>query len=163
MLDEATIKTMTDAVRHMIKQFQELEEPFLRPGETGIKQANDRRPRRRGESSSPYYTHEAYNSPSYEKRARSANDDGDDNMFWPQRVKYRNFSLVCRFRWLRRKGKAQRLFEQLSRMQTRRTSRQAGGMALIMNDLVGTISRVEDSVDEIEERLHRVVGVRRVD
>jgi hypothetical protein len=162
-LDGATIKTMSDAVRHMIRQFQELEKPFLEPGEEGIRQVGSRRSRRRGESSSPYYTHEAYNSPSYEKRPRSANEDNDDDEFWPQRVRYCDFTLHRRLQWLRRKSKAQRLFEQLSRMQTRRTARQVGGIALMMNDFAGTISRLDQSVAEIEDRVHRVVGVRRVD
>lgn len=163
-LDSSTIKTMSDAVRHMIKQFQDIEKPFLEQGEEGIHQAaSGRRSRRRGESSSPYYTHEAYKSPPYEKRARSANHDDDDEMFWPQRVRYCPFTLHRRFQWLRRKGKAQRLFEQLSRMQTRRTARQVGGIALMMNDFAGTISRLDESVGGVEDRLHRVVGVRRVD
>jgi hypothetical protein len=162
-LDGATIKTMSDAVRHMIKQFQDLEEPFLEPGETGIRQASSRRSRRRGDSASPYYTHEAYNSPSYEKRACSANEDEDDDTFWPQRVKYCDFTLHRRLKWLRRKGKAQQLFEQLSRMQTRRTARQVGGIALLMNEFAGNMSRLDQSVAEIEDRVHRVVGVRRVD
>lgn len=162
-LDASTIKTMSDAVRHMIKQFQALEEPFLEPGEEGIRQMGSRRPRKRGESGSPYYTHEAYNSPSYEKRGRSANEDDDDETFWPQRVRYCNFTLHKRLQWLRRKGKAQQLFEQLSRMQTRRTAQQVGGIALMMNDFAGTISRLDKSVAEIEDRVHRVVGIRRVD
>lgn len=33
----------------------------------------------------------------------------------------------------------------------------------MMNDLSGALSRLDDSVVSIEERLHRVVGVRRVD
>lgn len=163
-LDSATIKTMSDTLRHMIRQFQDLEKPFLEPGEEGIRQVSSRRPRRKGESSSPYYTHEAYNSPAYEKRSRSANEDGDDEEnFWPQRVRYCNFTLHRRLKWLRRKGKAQKLFEQLSRMQVRRTARQVGGIALMMNDFAGTMERLDDSVAGIEDRVHRVVGVRRVE
>jgi hypothetical protein len=48
-------------------------------------------------------------------------------------------------------------------MQTRRTARQVGGIALMMNDFAGTISRLDQSVAEIEDRIHRVVGVRRVE
>jgi hypothetical protein len=172
-LDAATIKTMSDAVRHMIKQFQVLEKPFLEPGEEGIQQAtsssnSDRRSRRRGDSRSPYYTHSAYRSSSYEKkRARgpSDNEDYDDqgDAFWPQRVRYCDFTLHRRFQWLRRKGSAQRLFEDLSRMQTRRTARQVGGIALMMNDFAGTMARMDDSLGGIEDRLQRVVGVRRFD
>ena len=175
-LDAATIKTMSDAVRHMIKQFQALEKPFLEPGEEGIQQAThgsssngNRRSRRRGDSGSPYYTHEAYRSASYEKRARGHpghedyDDDDDGDVFWPQRVRYCDFTLHRRFQWLRRKSSAQRLFEQLSRMQTRRTARQVGGIALMMNDFAGTMARMDGSLGEVEDRLQRVVGVRRFD
>jgi len=171
-LDAATIKTMSDAVRHMIRQFQTLEKPFLEPGEEGIQQAtnssSNRRSRRRGHSSSPYYTHEAYRSPSYEKRARGPPnnedyDDDDGDVFWPQRVRYCDFTLHKRFQWLRRKSDAQRLFGDLSRMQTRRTARQVGGIALMMNDFAGTLARVDGSLGGIEDRLQRVIGVRRVD
>lgn len=164
-LDTATIKTMADSVRHMIRQFQTLEKPFLEPGEEGIQQATGgSRSRRRGDSASPYYTHEAYRSPSYEKRARGEDHDDDDgDVFWPQRVRYCDFTLHRRFQWLRRKGDAQRLFGELSRMQTRRTARQVGGIALMMNDFAGTMARIDGSLGGIEDRLQRVVGVRRVD
>jgi hypothetical protein len=55
------------------------------------------------------------------------------------------------------------LFEDLSRMQTRRTARQVGGIALMMNDLAGTMARMDDSLGGIEDRLQRLVGVRRFD
>jgi hypothetical protein len=156
-LDTATIKTMTDAVRQMIKQFQTLEKPFLEAGEEGIGQVVRRRSRSRR---SPYYPHEAYNSPPYEKRAE---EEDDDEVFWPERVRYCDFTLRRRLQWLRRKSQAQGLFEQLSRVQTRRIARQVGGVALMMEDFAGTVVRVEGSVLGIEERVNRVIGVRRVD
>jgi hypothetical protein len=169
-LDAATIKTMSDAVRHTIKQFQVLEKPFLEPGEEGIQQAtgnnnSNRRSRRRGDSASPHYTHEAYRSSSYEKkRARGPSDNEDyDDAFWPQRVRYCDFTLHRRFQWLRRKGHAQHLFEDLSRMRTRRTARQVGMIALMMTDFAGTMARMDESLGGIEEWLQRVVGVRRID
>jgi hypothetical protein len=84
-LDTATIKTMTDAVRQMIKQFQTLEKPFLEAGEEGIGQVVRRRSRSRR---SPYYPHEAYNSPPYEKRAE---EEDDDEVFWPEARKVLRF------------------------------------------------------------------------
>ena len=170
-LDAATIKTMSDAVRAMFKQFQALEKPFLEPGEEGIQQAtgnssSNRRSRRRGDSASPHYTHGAYRSSSYEKkRARGPSDnedyDDDGDAFWPQRVRYCDFTLHRRFQWLRRKGTAQELFEDLNRMRTRRTARQVGMIALMMTDFAGTMARMDESLGEIEERLQR--RVRRID
>jgi hypothetical protein len=152
-LDAATIKTMADSVRHMIKQFHALEKPFLAPGEEGIQRAthnssssgNRRSSRRRGESGSPYYTHEAYRSASYEKRARGPNneDQGDDDgeTFWPQRVRYCDFTVRTRFQWLRRKSKVQQLFDDLSRMHTRRAAVQVEYIALMVNDFAGARGR----------------------
>jgi hypothetical protein len=153
-LDAATIKTMADSVRHMIKQFQALERPFLEPGEEGIQRAmnngsssgnNRRSSRRRGDSGSPYYTQEAYRSASREKRARGPNneDHGDDDgeVFWPQRVRYCDFTLHRRFQWLRRKSKVQQLFDDLSRMHTRRAAVQVEWIALMMNDFAGARGR----------------------
>ena len=147
-LDGATIKTMSDAVRHMIKQFHALEKPFLEPGEEGIQRATNnssnngnRRSRRRGDSGSPYYTHEAYRSASREKRGRGPSKedrDDDGDTFWPQRVRYCDFTLLRRFQWLRRKSKVQQLFDDLSRMHTRRAAVQVEWIALMMNDFAGT-------------------------
>jgi hypothetical protein len=38
-----------------------------------------------------------------------------------------------------------------------------GGIALLINEFAGTISRLDQSVAEIEDRMHHVVGVRRVE
>lgn len=164
-LDAATIKTMADSVRHMIKQFQALEEPFLEPGEEGIQRATNnhnnnnssgnRRPRRRGDSGSPYYSHEAYRSASHEKRARGPNNkdhEDDADTFWPQRVRYSDFTLHRRFQWLRRKSKVQQLFDDLSRMHTRRAAVQIEYIALMVNDFAGAVARMDGSSGGSEER-----------
>lgn len=165
-LDQQTLRTMSDAIKHLIKNFQYVEAPFLEPGEQGIQQASHRRSnKRRGEeSTSPYYTHSAYNSPPYEKRPRSqSRDRDDDDEFWPQRVTYSRFTWWKRMKWLRRKPNAQRLFEQLARLQTRRIARQVGGMAMVLHQYGGSLQEVDESINRIEDRLHRVVGVRRVE
>ena len=62
-LDDFTLKTLSDTMRHLIRQFKEIEKPFLEPGEVGIgDEINHRRRRRRDESVSPYYEHSAYAS-----------------------------------------------------------------------------------------------------
>jgi len=165
-LDQQTLRTMSDAIKHLIKTFQHIESPFLEPGEQGIQQASHRRSnKRRGEeSTSPYYTHSAYNSPTYEKRprARSRSPDDDDE-FWPQRVTYSRFTWWKRMKWLRRKPSAQKLFEQLARLQTRKIARQVSGIAMVLHQYGGSLQEVDESINRIEDRLHRVVGVRRVE
>lgn len=163
-LDEQSIKTMSDSVRMLIRRYERLELPFLESGEEGIQQATRRRTSKRkgDEAQSPYYTHSAYGS--YEKRPRSPDGDMDDeDRFWPQRVNYKRYGLSCRFKWLRRKADAQQLFETLSRLQTRRTARQVGGIAIMMHEYASRMSGSEETMHRIDDRLQNVVGVRRVE
>ncbi|QIW98024.1 hypothetical protein AMS68_003542 [Peltaster fructicola] len=166
-LDEVTVKTMSDTVRAYCRQFQQLERPFLKNGEDGIQQA---RHRRRGDlSPSPHYEHSAYASPPYEKRAknrdrgRSRNEDSDDDLYWAQRVKYAPYGLRRRLDWLYHKSNAQALMEQLSRLQTRRISRQVNSMAVMLREYGDSVLHSEDQLGRLEERLNRVVGIRRME
>ena len=171
-LDEVTIRTMSDSVRHLIRRFKEVEKPFLEPGEEGISDSmNHRRSRKRGQSGSPYYEHSAYGSP-LEKggfdRRRSNHDrdrdkEDDDDAYWAQRVSYCKFTLGKRFQWLTRKSEAQQLFETLSRVQTRRIARQVGGIAVMMHENGNALFEAEDKIARIDERMSRFVGVRRVE
>ena len=174
-LDDVSIKTMSDTIRHLIRNFEEIERPFLADAEDGITQMTRRRrqnSRRRGDDSpSPHRAHSpTYNtsSPPYEKRDKSEerrhadNKEHEDDMFWAQRVRYGKFNTWRRFLWLYKKGHAQRLFDTLSRVQTRRIARQVNGMAVIMREYGDRTVDTHDVVLGIEERLNRVVGLRRV-
>lgn len=176
-LDEVTLKTMNDSVRHLIKQFRQLEQPFLEPGELGIGDAMNhrKRPRRRNSSvSPPHYDHAAYSSPPEKngRRARSnhdrdkedrAEDEVDEDAYWAQRTHYANFTLKRRFIWLRKKSEAQSLTETLSRVQIRRIARQVGGMTVLMHEYGCGTMELNEAVRRIDERVSRVVGVRRVE
>ncbi|KAK5134672.1 hypothetical protein LTR08_006187 [Meristemomyces frigidus] len=212
-LDEVTVRTMSDAVKHLIRRFREVERPFLMPGEKGIAAREpaggrgQRRPRRGGGGSrSPYYAHSAYAEPpekAARRRSRSRgigrggeretrlpryanekmsspttdNDNDDDNddedgdgsasadnatAFWAQRTRYADFSLAKRLIWLRKKGEAQALLETLSRVQIRRIARQVAGLCGVVRAYGQRGREVEEGVRRLEERVGRVVGVRRV-
>ena len=106
-LDDVTLKTINDTLRHMITQFKALEQPFLEPGERGIGDASNHRKRSRRRNSSispPHYDHAAYSSPP-EKRARSNHErdeeqgakyEGDEDAYWAERTRYANFTLERR-------------------------------------------------------------------
>lgn len=174
-LDEVTLKTMGDTIKRLIKSFRELERPFLEDGEAGIDNAvNHRRSGRRRDSSSgpPRYSHGAYASPPEKRHSRSEYDregnlvmekDDEDDAFWAQRTNYANFTLKRRMQWLNRKAKAQQMFEMLSRVQVRRTARQVGGMAICMHEYGQGTLELKDTIQRIDERVNRVVGVRRVE
>ncbi|OQO01889.1 hypothetical protein B0A48_12362 [Cryoendolithus antarcticus] len=161
-LDEQALKTMSDALKTLIKRFEAVEAPFLDEGEEGIQQSGKRRSRRRSASRAPYYTHSAYASPHTEKRADSDHED-DDDRYWPQRVRYRQYGLGRRFMWLNRRSEAENLFEVLSRLQTRRTARQVGALTVMMYENMSKMTESHESLRRVDDRLQRVIGVRRVE
>ena len=172
-LDEITLKTMSDTVRQLCKKFSEVEKPFLAEGELGIgaEARHGSRARRRNSSvSPPRYAHAAYSSPPEKDsryRARSNHDrdhqEEEEDAFWAQRCHYADFTLGRRFKWLTKKPKAQSLFETLSRVQIRRIALQVGGMAILMHEYGQGTLELNDAVQRIDERVSRVVGVRRVE
>ncbi|GIZ42099.1 hypothetical protein CKM354_000537900 [Cercospora kikuchii] len=180
-LDDATLKTMGDTVKYLMRQFQDIEQPFLKPGSDGIagfdKHERQRR-RRKNSSISPYYEHSAYASPTTEKgdRARSRTssrgrrraqqqevEEDDAETYWAQRTQYRKFGFACRFAWLKKKSQAQDLFATLSRVQIRRIARQVGGLSMLVHQYGGTTARTEEMLMRIEDRLSNIVGVRRIE
>ena len=174
-LDDVTLKTMGDNIRQLCRRFRDLERPFLEEGEPGIEDApNHRKVSRRRHSSlePPRYSHAAYGSPNEKSRPRSNHNrngdampeqDDDEDMYWAQRTQYANFTLKRRMQWLTRKANAQQLLEALSRVQLRRMARQVGGMAVCMHEYGQATFELRESVQRVDERVGRVVGVRRVD
>lgn len=173
-LDEVTLKTMGDTIKRLCRSFRELERPFLADGEPGIDEAiQNRRVSRRRNSSygSPRYSHGAYASPPEKAHARNEYDrdgnvvdhDDDDDAFWAQRTNYASYTFGRRMKWLRRKAEAQRLFQTLERVQVRRIARQVGGMAICMHEYGQSTVELRDTIQRIDERVNRVVGIRRIE
>lgn len=182
-LDQVTLKTMSDQMKMLIREFKAVESPFLAPGSGGIDDRKKHRQRRRDSSASPYYEHSAYASPPEKggrrsrsrperRRSRRAREEklhedeeeeDDDERFWAQRVEYSSFSLRRRIIWIWKKPKAQDLFSTLSRVQVRRTARQVGGISYIVHEYGTKTIHMQDAVRRIEERMNTIVGVRRVD
>jgi len=177
-LDDVTLRTMSDAVRHLVRRFKAVEQPFLEPGEEGITAAarNPRKRRRasRSVSPAPYYTHSAYAAPlekgggggrggRADREGDYDDDDEDDgDRFWAQRTRYAKYGLRRRVRWLYTKSEAQELFQILSRLQVRRIARQVGGMSVLVHEYGRATLEMEEMVRRIDERMGRFVGVRRV-
>lgn len=174
-LDEVSLKMMADVVRNLIKRFKELERPFLAEGEPGIEGAKEhrKRARRRNSSVSPsLYDHAAYSSPPEKSgRGRSGNrerGDGEDDLvdeeaYWAQRTRYADLTLGRRMVWLGKKAAVQSVLESVNRLQTRRIAMQVGGMAVLMHEYGCETVGLQETVRRIDERVNRVVGVRRVD
>ncbi|KAK4895310.1 hypothetical protein LTR27_006653 [Elasticomyces elasticus] len=174
-LDEVSLKTMSDTIRYLIKRFKAIEKPFLEPGDRGINGDGQHRKRRRSRSVSPY-DRSAYNSPPEKAHSRSRGDKGgprlpryaddpvdDEDAYWPVRTKYANYGLRKRLKWIYKKPEAQQLFEQLTRVQTRRIARQVGGLSVLIHEYGGASLEMEDMVRRMDERMSRFVGVRRIE
>ncbi|RMY35005.1 hypothetical protein D0866_04893 [Hortaea werneckii] len=186
-LDDVTLKTMGDTVKRLIRQFREIERPFLEPGEHGISDLDEhekrrRRKKRESRSVSPYYGSANEKDNRSRSRARGYydretrrlpryvvdgydddEDDPDGDKFWAQRTKYASYSFRKRIQWLYKKPKAQQLFETLSRVQIRRMARQVGGMSVLMHEYGSCTLDVQDAVRRIDDRVGRIVGARRFD
>lgn len=178
-LTEISMKTMSDDVRHLIRQFRQLEKPFLEDENDGIAAAPSHRTRarrRRSSTSPPGYGHPSYSSPpekthervrsrarSNHDRDRHPDDEGDDEAYWAQRTVYADFTISRRLIWLRKKDRVQRLYETLSRVQIRRIALQVNGLMLILHENECNVCELGDTVRRIDERTGRIMGVRRVD
>ncbi|KJY00579.1 hypothetical protein TI39_contig322g00020 [Zymoseptoria brevis] len=109
-LDDVSLKTMADTVRHLMKRFRALEQSFLEPGKDGIDGWSKHRSRRDG-SVSPY-DHAAYTKAPSGRRLtqdRGRRDDEEED----DALRHCEFDLGRRLVWLRRKAEAQQLFETL--------------------------------------------------
>ncbi|SMQ45328.1 unnamed protein product [Zymoseptoria tritici ST99CH_3D7] len=97
-LDDVSLKTMADTVRHLMKRFRALEQSFLEPGKGGI-EGSSKQKSRRDESVSPY-DHAAYaRAPSGRRLTQDRgrrDDEEEDDAYWAQRIRYCEFDLSTR-------------------------------------------------------------------
>jgi hypothetical protein len=75
---------------------------------------------------------------------------------------YCNITLGKRIVWLRQRSDALAIIEAVSRLQTRRTARQVGEIAVALYEYGDTIEDLDESMQEIETRFSKIVGIRRV-
>lgn len=156
-LDDLTIRSMQESVRHLIRKFRMLEKPFLAEN-------NATGRRRRSSFSSPSYGPYASgygDEKNARGRDRDRDKDDDDENIDPNM--YCNITLGKRFVWLRHRGTAIGLMESISRVQTRRIARQVGEISVALWEYGGEVDDVREGMEDIQARLNRVVGIRRVD
>jgi|TARA_R110002003_G_scaffold228_1_gene16571 hypothetical protein len=75
---------------------------------------------------------------------------------------YRNCGFKERWLWVRRKAAVTNLNVILSRVETRRTAHEVGEMLGMVCDIGRDLEDLRGSLEGVEGRLSRVVGVRRV-
>lgn len=142
---EAAYQAMSTLIKHMIVRFKAIERRYLVDG-------IDRRQRRRREKDDEGAL--GYSSGIGE-------DEQADYLYAANR--YRNCGFSERVSWVRHKGQAKGLMDDLQKMEVRRIGMQVSHMLMNMRDLGTNLEDALDGVDRLEQRMGRVLGVRRVE
>ncbi|KAK7541076.1 uncharacterized protein J3D65DRAFT_665805 [Phyllosticta citribraziliensis] len=137
--DDVSTRVMREAIRHLIRDFRELERPFLRDDV------------------------EMGRSPSHDPNVRNGEGyaPSDDDDYY--KTEYRKAGFRERYLWLRKKGDVVEMMNTLARLETRRIAKEIGDACLIVRGVERDIQLVDDRVWGMEQRMTRVVGIRRVD
>ncbi|KAH7086191.1 hypothetical protein FB567DRAFT_63677 [Paraphoma chrysanthemicola] len=153
--DEA-LRVMRVTVRDLIKSFRALEQPFLKPEfqtqDSAHWSTNSTHQQYYPEKPSPNYPDDEDDSP------HAAHMQSTDRMGH----EYKNCGFKERWLWVRRKAEVKNLSEVLSRVETRRTAHEVGEVLGMVCDIGRDVQDLRGSLDGVEGRLSRVVGVRRV-
>jgi hypothetical protein len=155
-IDDLTLRAMQDTLRRLTRRFKALERVFLDQNTIG-----GRRRYRRSFSPSPAPRHNWDSEKGVRSKEREDLDDEDDPR--TQRDDYCSITLGKRILWLRRRSDALAIIEAVSRLQTRRTARQVGEMAVALHEYEGSMEDLDESMQQIQARFSKIVGIRRVD
>ncbi|KAF1988569.1 hypothetical protein K402DRAFT_328310 [Aulographum hederae CBS 113979] len=147
---DAGFRVSRDTVKHMISRFKKLEEPFL--------EDYDREQKRRRGGRDEW--DDVFRSSS-RGRDRPMNEEEEEAEFYL--TSYRRCGLRERWIWLRKKPDVMDLLNGLQRVETRRVAKEIGDMYLGFSELRRRAERMDESVAALEDRLSRVVGVRRIE
>lgn len=148
--DEA-LRVMRITMKDLITSFRELEQPFLKP-----------------EFQTQNPTHWSTSSYPQEKPSYPQSDDDSpsaQHMHSTNRLghEYKACSFTERWLWVRRKASVVNLSVVLGRVETRRMAHEVGELMGMVTDIGRDVEGLRDSLEGVEGRLSRVVGVRRVD
>ncbi|KAF2236701.1 hypothetical protein EV356DRAFT_497568 [Viridothelium virens] len=187
LYDEGGFKVLADAVKHMIRDFKRLERPFLVEDSVayrtwwGYEDPNDfrgekeegirggdgrsRKGSRKRRSRSSYDTrdgggHAYAGNPDGEKGRNRRGHPHEDDYY---ATDYRKIGLVQRYIWLKERSKVVEMLESVTRIQTRRMAKQVCELSILMADMERRGRQSNETMLNMEERLSRVVGVRRVE
>lgn len=158
--ESEALRVMRDAVKDMIRSFRQLEYPFLKP-----------------EFQNGDAAHWSTNTPAKEKSARYLQSpprspyqddedvDGEEGLNRSNRLgtEYRTCGFRERWLWLHRKDDVVTMSEGLARIEVRRTAHEVGTVAAAVADIGRDVEDILESIQQMEGRLSRVIGVRRVE
>lgn len=147
--ESEALQVMRITVRDLIKSFRQIEHPFLKP------EYHDQAPAQWSNNIHPY---------GREKNAYLSDDDASD-LRATNRLghEYKKCGFKERWLWVNRKASVINLSEVLNRVEVRRTAHEVGEVLSIVSNLGRDLEDMQETLYALEERLNRVVGVRRVD
>ncbi|MBE7180161.1 MAG: hypothetical protein INR71_02960 [Terriglobus roseus] len=145
---DRTLFILRDTIKHMLKRFRDLERPFLPPGSE-----QRRRTTKRLDQEDEAWDTEGPRGYEMEVEDSSYGDESG----------YRKCGLRERWYWLKNKSDVQNMLGALSRVQTRRIAKETGEMSLAIMHMERDWRHLDERLWAIENRLSRVVGVRRVE
>jgi hypothetical protein len=155
--DEA-LRVMRTTVKDLIKSFRDLERPFLKPEFVAQDAAHwsmnaSGYPPEKAAYAAQYYPHSDDDSPSA-RHMQATNRLGHE---------YRNCGIKQRWLWVRLKAAVVNLNVILGRVETRRTAHEVGEVLSVVCNIGRDVEDLRASLEGVEGRLNRVVGVRRVE
>lgn len=160
--EEEALRVMRNTIRDLIKKFRQIEQPFLKP------EYQQQDAAQWSTNSNTYAV-----SPSRAEKHPSSNhyphsEDDSHNVAHMQASnrlghEYRNCGYRERWLWVRRKADAIDLMDSLNRVEIRRMAHEVGSVFNMVCDIGRDLDDFRASLDSVEGRLNRVVGIRRVD
>lgn len=155
--DEA-LRVVRVTVKDLIKSFREIEQRFLK---AEYQQQDSSHWSTQPSSPSPYY-------PEKQSQHHPNSDDdspGASHMHATNRLghEYRNCGFKERWLWVRKKAAVLNLSSVLSRVEVRRTAHEVGEVLSMVCNIGRDVEDLRASLEGVEGRLNRVIGVRRVD
>ncbi|KAF2450684.1 hypothetical protein P171DRAFT_348476, partial [Karstenula rhodostoma CBS 690.94] len=159
--ENETLRVMRDAIRDMIRFFRVLEYPFLKPEFQDLDSVywSTNTPR---EKSPAYLQSPPEGSPWEDDDREQAQAQGlsSSNRYGSE---YKKCGVREGWLWLHRKADVVRMSKGLSRIEVRRTAHEVGAVAMAVADIGRDVLGMSESIREMERRLNRVVGIRRVE
>lgn len=175
VLDDLTLRNMMSSAKRLTRRFEDLEKPFLcdsaeldRRRDAARQRARSRRGRGRSRSvrQNPYrgrgdepYTNKDYDPEKRDGYVSEGYQDEEDMIL----DTYTTFDFRQRLAWLRTRQDFLVIVTAVTRLQTRRIARQVGEIACTLQSFSSTLDDMRHAVTVTENRMSRVVGVRRVD
>lgn len=147
--ESGALQVMRITIRDLIQSFRQIEYPFLKPEyQTQGSAQWSNNGRHYGPEKDPYY---------------SGGDISD--LYATNRLgyEYKKCGFRERWLWVKRKASVISLSEVLNHVEVRRTAHEVGEVLSIVSNLGRDLEDMQEILFALEERLNRVVGIRRID